>query len=101
MAHFHHDPTLRKKQWQDLATLPRALFMANAIWLCDHNSVTLPVRDVANPKITAEATDVLEARDAQISFLMTQRKVYSVFSTVFLLLLLLAVAVGFPAACFG
>ena len=29
------------------------------------------------------------------------RKVYSVFSTVFLLLLLLAVAVGFPAACFG
>ena len=29
------------------------------------------------------------------------RKVYSVFSTVFLLLLLLAVAVGCPAACFG
>ena len=29
------------------------------------------------------------------------RKVYSVFSTVFLLLLLLVVAVGFPAACFG
>ena len=25
-----------------------------------------------NPKITAEATDVLEARDAEISFLMTQ-----------------------------
>ena len=32
---------------------------------------------------------------------MTYRKVYSVFSTVFLLLLLLAVGVGFPAACFG
>ena len=31
----------------------------------------------------------------------TLRKVYSVFSTVFLLLLLLAVAVGCPAACFG
>ena len=30
-----------------------------------------------------------------------QRKVYSVFSTVFLLLLLLVVAVGCPAACFG
>ena len=30
-----------------------------------------------------------------------RRKVYSVFSTVFLLLLLLAVGVGFPAACFG
>ena len=30
-----------------------------------------------------------------------RRKVYSVFSTVFLLLLLLAVAVGFPAVCFG
>ena len=29
------------------------------------------------------------------------RKVYSVFSTVFLLLLLLVVAVGCPAACFG
>ena len=29
------------------------------------------------------------------------RKVYSGFSTVFLLLLLLAVGVGFPAACFG
>ena len=29
------------------------------------------------------------------------RKVYSVFSTVFLLLLLLAVGVGFPPACFG
>ena len=29
-----------------------------------------------------------------------ERKVYSGFSTVFLLLLLLAVAVGFPAACF-
>ena len=29
------------------------------------------------------------------------RKVYSVFSTVFLLLLLLAFAVGCPAACFG
>ena len=29
------------------------------------------------------------------------RNVYSGFSTVFLLLLLLAVAVGFPAACFG
>ena len=32
---------------------------------------------------------------------MTFRKVYSVFSTVFLLLLLLVVAVGCPAACFG
>ena len=31
----------------------------------------------------------------------TQRKVYSVFSTVFLLLLLLVVAVGCPAAGFG
>ena len=31
----------------------------------------------------------------------TGRKVYSGFNTVFLLLLLLAVAVGFPAACFG
>ena len=31
----------------------------------------------------------------------TARKVYSVFSTVFLLLLLLVVAVGCPAACFG
>ena len=72
VAHLHHDPTLRKKQWQDLATLPRALFMANAIWLCDHNSVTLAGRDVANPKITPEATNVLEARDAEISFLMTQ-----------------------------
>ena len=30
-----------------------------------------------------------------------RRKVYSVFSTVFLLLLLLVVAVGCPAACFG
>ena len=30
-----------------------------------------------------------------------QRKVYSDFSTVFLLLLLLAVGVGFPTACFG
>ena len=30
-----------------------------------------------------------------------ERKVYSVFSTVFLLLLLLVVAVGCPAACFG
>ena len=29
------------------------------------------------------------------------RNVYSVFSTVFLLLLLLVVAVGCPAACFG
>ena len=29
------------------------------------------------------------------------RKGYSGFSTVFLLLLLLAVGVGFPAACFG
>ena len=31
---------------------------------------------------------------------LATRKVYSGFSTVFLLLLLLAVAVGFPAACF-
>ena len=31
----------------------------------------------------------------------SKRKVYSVFSTVFLLLLLLVVAVGCPAACFG
>ena len=29
------------------------------------------------------------------------RKVYSVFSTVFLPLLLLAIGVGLPAACFG
>ena len=72
VAHFHHDPTLRKKQWHDLATLPKALFMANSIWLCDHNSVILPRRDLANPKITPEAADVLEARDAEVSFLMTQ-----------------------------
>ena len=32
---------------------------------------------------------------------LATRKVYSDFSTVLLLLLLLAVAVGFPAACFG
>ena len=32
---------------------------------------------------------------------LATRKVYSGFSTVFLLLLLLAVGVGFPAACFG
>ena len=32
---------------------------------------------------------------------LVMRKVYSVFSTVFLRLLLLAVAVGCPAACFG
>ena len=32
---------------------------------------------------------------------MEDRKVYSVFSTVFLLLLLLAVGVGLPAACLG
>ena len=31
---------------------------------------------------------------------LATRKVYSGFSTVFLLLLLLAVGVGFPAACF-
>ena len=34
-------------------------------------------------------------------FAWPTRKVYSVFSTVFLLLLLLVVAVGCPAACFG
>ena len=32
---------------------------------------------------------------------LATRKVYSGFSTVFLLLLLLAVGVGFPVACFG
>ena len=35
------------------------------------------------------------------SGLAHHRKVYSVFSTVFLPLLLLAIGVGFPAACFG
>ena len=72
VAYFNHDPTLRKKQWQDLATLPKVLFMANSIWLCDHNWVILLGRDVANPKLTAEAADVLETRDAEVSFLMTQ-----------------------------
>ena len=70
VAHFHHHPTLRKKQWTLLSTLPASLFLANIVWLCDHNSVILPGRDIANPKITSEASDVLEARDAEVSFLM-------------------------------
>ena len=41
------------------------------------------------------------ARDVGANTTWAGRKVYSVFSTVFLLLLLLAVAVGCPAACFG
>ena len=44
---------------------------------------------------------VLCLRMYSMKGVLTRRKVYSVFSTVFLLLLLLVVAVGCPAACFG
>ena len=40
-------------------------------------------------------------REARALHYEDSRNVYSVFSTVFLLLLLLVVAVGCPAACFG
>ena len=75
----HHSPTLRKKQWQDPATLPKAILMAIAIWFCDHHLVILPRRDVTNSKITVEATDVFEACDAKISFLLAQGVVNSHF----------------------
>ena len=47
------------------------------------------------------AYDKTEVGAARLPLRELPRKVYSVFSTVFLLLLLLAVGVGFPAACFG
>ena len=55
------------------------------------------------PVLTQECLRSLEGRNPMAAALLSvvSRKVYSVFSTVFLLLLLLAVAVGCPAACFG
>ena len=66
VAHFLHDPTLRKKQWTLLPTLPVAFFPANTLWLYNHNSVILPGRDVANSKITSEASDVPGACDGEV-----------------------------------
>ena len=46
------------------------------------------------------ASDSLDLQPSDFQMRCCKRKVYSGFSTVFLSLLLLAVGVGFPAACF-
>ena len=63
------------------------------------------IRDAGPLKKCSEARGTSKARvipkNSQKCALIFARKVYSVFSTVFLLLLLLVVAVGCPAAGFG
>ena len=62
----------------------------------DNISVITP-NNAANMKKAVGSMDL----NCRGCYAHTLRKVYSVFSTVFLLLLLLAVGVGLPAACFG
>ena len=70
VSHFHHEASLRKKQWSDIAMLPRSLIAPNTIWLCDHNSVLLPTRDVANSKAATEQPATIDAREEEASTLM-------------------------------
>ena len=70
VSHFHHEASLRKQQWSDIAMLPRSLIAPNTIWLCDHNSVLLPTRDVANSKAATHQPATLDAREEEASTLM-------------------------------
>ena len=74
-----------------------------------YRSAAAAIRDATDPH-GVESDLAVSPRGAQIllehpreaaTLLDLGRKVYSVFSTVFLLLLLLVVAVGCPAAGFG
>ena len=69
------------------STLPGSIFFHPSAYICPYSAHWMC------------GTGLLPVRRDRLP--LATRKVYSVFSTVFLPLLLLAVAVGYPAACFG
>ena len=70
VSHFHHEASLRKKQWPDIAMAPRSSIAPNTISLRDHNSVLMPTRDVANSKAATDLLAALDARKEEASTLM-------------------------------
>ena len=68
ICHFNHDAAIRRKQWDDLANLSH-LIPASTVFLSDHNLVILPSRDVLCPRNSPQMSDVMEARQKELSFI--------------------------------
>ena len=110
------------KNWHYLAIFRRKIGPLPEVWVtvveCGHCYVVAATATSPGSQWLVKGTDTMLAPGAALPWAVggpttpsrvlrgvikprDKRKVYSVFSTVFLLLLPLVVAVGCPAACFG
>ena len=67
--HFHHDAVERQRQWTLLSQIAPTLVPRDTIYLSDHNSVTVPSRDISAPHLSPEHSTVIAAREAELHFL--------------------------------
>ena len=77
VGHLHHEAEQRKRQWELINIHAPTLFLPNTVFLCDHNSVVMPSRDIAQPHLAPERGSVLDARDAETGTLSRLRLVDS------------------------
>ena len=77
VGHLHHEAEQRKRQWELIKIHAPTLFLLNTVFLCNHNSVVMPSRDIAQPHLAPERGSVLDARDAETGTLSRLRLVDS------------------------